>query len=233
MISLRLAICFWLMDVAMANGKWVAVAKWRGMHGKAVGLCTGELIAKQWIVTAEHCATRLLKHETVKVQVTFTQSSAKVKRGVTHCVSAKAAYDVDVALCKLKIPVNAFKPMRLNSDKYKTSGPHGKPVTCVGTSGGYHATGPKKLTYEGNGAHLYVSKSGGMKAGDSGGAWVHQVTDSVTNKTEVVLSGVIHGSGIAGQMSFIRAWIDRITNGTSTWVSVSGLGSMEPASIFV
>merc|ERR1711879_195838 len=119
-----------------------------------------------------------------------------------------------------------------NSDEYKTNGPHGKAVITVGTAGGYHSAGPKKLEYEGNGAHLYVSQ-GGMKAGDSGGAWVHQITDTVTNNTDVVLSGVIHGSGIAGQMSFIRTWIDRITNGTSTWVSVNGLDRAKNASILV
>ena len=34
------------------------VAKWRGLHGHAVGLCTAELVAPLWIVTAGHCAVR-------------------------------------------------------------------------------------------------------------------------------------------------------------------------------
>ena len=93
--------------------------------------------------------------------------------------------DVDVVICKLKLGVGSVSPLLLNSDKYTTA-QHGKAVMCVGTAGGYHADGPKALEYEGNGAHLYVSQSSGsgMKAGDSGGAWIHEV--SVTNATSNV-----------------------------------------------
>lgn len=37
------------------------VAKWRGLHGHAVGLCTAELIAPLWVVTAGHCAARMVR----------------------------------------------------------------------------------------------------------------------------------------------------------------------------
>jgi hypothetical protein len=81
-----------------------------------------------------------------------------------------------------------------------------------------------------SGAHIYVSNSGGsgMKAGDSGGAWLHTKRNSTTNETHFVLSGVIHGGegkgthkrGVAGQPSHVRAWIDQTTGGTARWVSV-------------
>ena len=32
-----------------------------------------------------------------------------------------------------------------------------------------------------------------MKAGDSGGAWLHKVKNTTSNTTESVLVGVIHG----------------------------------------
>ena len=106
----------------------------------------------------------------------------------------------------------------------------------VGTSGGYHEEGPKALEYEGNGAHLYVHKADaaaadaaaaagglGMKAGDSGGAWVHEVHNG--GKAQYLLSGVIHGGsssrGIAAQVSFMRSWIDKTTNSTVQWGSAS------------
>jgi len=232
MVMLRTLLALCVVDSAIGDGKYVGIGKWRGTHGGSVGLCTAELIAKEWILTAEHCATRILKGETVKVQVEFAQSSKNVKRGVKNCVSAKSKYDVDIALCSLKTPVNAFAPLLLNSDHYKTKGPHGKAVDCVGTSGGYHTVKNKVLEYEGNGAHLYVNNAGGsgMKAGDSGGAWVHKV--EINNKTELVLSGVIHGGsgsrGEAGQVSHIRDWIDRITKNTTTWVSAKN-GAMGAA----
>ena len=231
---------------AKANGKWVAVGEWRGMHKSlamhssnhtqeddaslsvAVGVCTAELIAPSWAITAGHCATRVLKHEKVSVRITFAQSAAKVKRGVVRCVKADG-YDVDVAICKLKTPVHAFQPFTLNSDKYTTAH-HGRPVITVGTSGGYHASTPKTLEYEGNGAHLYVSKKsgGGMKAGDSGGAWVHQRKSRATGKALYLLSGVIHGGsgkgkhkrGIAAQVSFIRKFLDKNIKGLK-WASAS------------
>ena len=228
---------------AKANGKWAAVGKWRGTHrtsaeaggvglGLAVGLCTAELIAPSWAITAGHCATRLLKHEKVTVHISFAQSAAKVERGVVRCVKANG-YDVDVAICMLKAAVHAFKPFTLNSDKYTTAR-HGGPVITVGTSGGYHASTPKALEYEGNGAHLYVSKKsgGGMKAGDSGGAWVHTWRNPATKKTQHLLSGVIHGGsgkgkhkrGIAAQVSFIRKFLDANIKGL-TWASASASAS--------
>ena len=222
---------------ADANGKWVAVAEWRGTHksaelGEVVGLCTAELVAKDWIITAAHCATRVLKKEPVHVQIIFSQSNnPEVKRGIKSCHKC-IGKDVDVVLCKLSVPVNAFKPFTLNSDLYRTNKPakKGKGVYTVGTSGGYHEEGPKVLEYEGNGAHLYVHKEAdaaaggwGMKAGDSGGAWVHEVHNG--GKTQYLLSGVIHGGsgsrGIAAQVSFMRSWIDKTTNSTAQWGSAS------------
>jgi hypothetical protein len=232
-----------LGGVADANGKWCAVAKWRGEHksaelGEVVGLCTAELVAKDWIITAAHCATRVLKKEPVHVQLTFSQSNKpEVKRGIKSCHKC-IGMDVDVVLCKLSVPVNAFAPFTLNSDLYRTNAPakKGKGVYTVGTSGGYHEEGPKALEYEGNGAHLYVHKADaaaadaaaaagglGMKAGDSGGAWVHEVHNG--GKAQYLLSGVIHGGsssrGIAAQVSFMRSWIDKTTNSTAQWGSAS------------
>ena len=126
-------------------GTYSFVGKWRGMHGHAVGLCTAELVAREWVITAGHCAVRLFRKEADRVQITFDQGGA-LKRGVTHCV--KAPEHEDLALCKLKLPVNKLTPVRLNSDIYRSAGPHGASVMCVGTYHGIHATGPKPLEYE-------------------------------------------------------------------------------------
>ena len=235
-----------VFSVEAKNGAWAQVAKWRGMHssgiGAAVGMCTAELVAKDWVITAGHCATRILKKEKVHVQLTFAEShNPTVKRGTNHCVKANGM-DVDVALCKLTTAVGAFKPFVLNSDIYRTNkpakhAPHG--VYTVGTSGGYHVEGPKALEYEGNGAHLYVHKKAttqgglGMKAGDSGGAWVEEVSTKVANvtKTLKLLTGVIHGGsktrGIAAQIGFMRSWIDKTTGHTATWASATNKSTWE------
>ena len=251
------ALCGLLCAAPLAEGaaKFAFVGKWRGEHGTSIGLCTAELVAKEWILTAAHCATRILKKEPVTVrvrpqlsaqlvnnrvgslatwllsssQVTFEHSSGNVERGVTHCISLP---DEDVALCKLKLPVNAFAPAVLNSDVYTTSN-HGGSVLCVGTAGGFTVVGPKALVkYEAGGAHLYVDNTGGsgMKAGDSGGAWLRAKT--VGNQTQHFLSGVIHGGmseggkklGVAGQPSHpaTRKAIDQHTNSTATWASCQG-----------
>ena len=248
--SLALLLCLALCPAgAKSNGKWAAVGMWRGTHknsaqtdvlglGVVIGMCTAELIAPSWAITAGHCATRLLKHEKVTVRITFAQSATKVERGVVRCVKANG-YDVDVAICRLKTAVHAFTPFTLNSDKYTTSH-HGKPVITVGTSGGYHASAPKALEYEGNGAHLYVSKKsgGGMKAGDSGGAWVHMRRNPATKKMQPLLSGVIHGGsgkgkhkrGIAAQVSFIRKFLDENIKGLK-WASASASGLHAPTAL--
>jgi hypothetical protein len=50
-----------------------------------------------------------------------------------------------------------------------------------------------------------------MKAGDSGGPWV------VEKQGQYYLVGVLHGSGIAGQPSFIRPFLDKHVKGIQ-WV---------------
>ena len=114
-----------LAQPAAAPGQYAFVGEWRGHHGNAVGLCTAELIAKQWIITAEHCATRVLKGETDKVQVTFPQGN-HIVRGVTHCFKCNEGCGLDVVVCHLKLPIGAFPPVALNLDHCKvTSNPPG------------------------------------------------------------------------------------------------------------
>jgi hypothetical protein len=70
------------------------VATWRGEHpkedkshlGNVVGDCTASLIAPLWIITAGHCAERVLKHEKVNVKINF--HGAEVERSVTKCIHA-------------------------------------------------------------------------------------------------------------------------------------------------
>eukprot|EP00939_MAST-03C_sp_MAST-3C-sp1_P005306 g5306.t1 len=203
------------------TSKYPFVGKWRGYHGHGVGLCTAELISPLWVITAGHCAVRILRNEKVRVQVDFED----VERGVTRCIHAPKK--VDVALCKLKLPINSVKIVSLNRDLYTSAKiRHAKKtVLCVGTYHGTHVTGPKKLEYESSGAHLYVdnSKGSGMHAGDSGGAWL------MGGNASSVLTGIIHGGegsgthrrGVAAQVSYLKQWIDSTTNGTASWVSVS------------
>lgn len=56
---------------AAQAGPYPFIGEWRGRHGNAVGLCTAELVAPLWVITAGHCATRMLRHEEDKVQVEF------------------------------------------------------------------------------------------------------------------------------------------------------------------
>mmetsp|Transcript_3600 Transcript_3600/g.11247 ORF Transcript_3600/g.11247 Transcript_3600/m.11247 type:complete len:258 (-) Transcript_3600:106-879(-) len=229
-------------EVRSQLGEYPFVGAWRGHHGHAIGLCTAELVAKEWVLTAGHCATRMLRHEVDHVQVTFAHGG-DVERGVTHCIHADQK-GVDLALCHLKLAVGAFPPVALNADLYRTHGLHGGPVMCVGTAHGLHTTGPKILEYEDNGAHLYVNNRGGngMHAGDSGGAWVHKIADPAKgpNASMWVLSGVIHGGegspehrrGVAVQPSFIRWWIDRIvTNASGTGLSWVHAKNATPAQL--
>lgn len=139
---------------------------WRGTHpklGNVVGLCTCELIAPDWIITAGHCATRVLKHEKVDVKIKF--HGTKVERSVTKCIHADG--DQDVAICHLTAAVHAFPSVKVNPEIYKTSHHAKQDVFTIGTKDGLHVVGPKKLEYEGNGAHLYVKKvcSSEMKLG--------------------------------------------------------------------
>ena len=199
------------------------VATWRGLHPEgadldgghnvsaqsvrteqAVGECTCSLIAPLWIITAEHCAERVLKHERTHVKVNFHGDNPHVERGVTHCIAANHA-DVDIAICKLTVAVHAFPPVAVNSEVMKT-GHAPVEVLTVGTMGGLHHP-RKRLEYERSGAHSYVAKGGGMKAGDSGAPWVMQARGTH------YLVGVAHGSGIAGQISHIRAFLDEHIGG--------------------
>jgi len=171
--------------------------------GNEVGDCTCSLIAPFWIITAEHCAERVLKHEKVDVKINFHGDSPHVERSITHCVRAK---EVDVAICRLTAKVGAFPPVAINPEVMKSG--HGSvDVTTIGTKGGLHEVGPKRLEYEKSGAHLYVKKGGGMKAGDSGGPWVQK------SGGHYYLVGVLHGSGIAGQPSYIRGFLDSHIDG--------------------
>jgi hypothetical protein len=202
------------------------VATWRGTHklgdsnhssgqqgalgvtapAAAVGECTCSLIAPLWVITAEHCAERVLKHERTKVKVNFHGDSPHVERGVTHCIAA--GHDEDIAICHLTRAVHAFPPLAVNPVVMKTG--HGAvDVLTVGTMGGLHHP-KKRLEYERNGAHLHVRKGGGMKAGDSGAPWVMQARGTH------YLVGVAHGSGIAGQVSHVRAFLDKHIGGI-TW----------------
>ena len=203
------------------------IAKWRGFHGHAVGLCTAELIAPHFVMTAGHCAVRVLHNETVSVKVTFenTNASAPISRGIVAC--HHAPQDEDLAVCKLDKPISThtIQPIAMAASVYTTVLACQGSVMCVGTYHGLHATGPKTLEYEASGAKLYVNNSNGsgMHAGDSGGAWV--TIDPHHNRH--VLVGVIHGGagkglarkGVAVQPSFVRSFIDHTTNDTATWVA--------------
>ena len=171
---------------------------------QVVGECTCSLIAPLWIITAEHCAERVLKHERTTVKVNFHGDNPHVERGVTHCIAANHA-DVDIAICKLTVAVHAFPPVAVNPEVMK-SGHAPVEVLTVGTKGGLHHP-RKRLEYERNGAHLRVAKGGGMKSGDSGAPWVMQARGTH------YLVGVAHGSGIAGQVSHIRAFLDSHISG--------------------
>jgi len=173
-----------------------------GNFGKEVGDCTCSLIAPSWIITAEHCAERVLKHEKVDVKINFHGDNPHVERSITHCIRSDG--DEDVAICHLTAAVHAFPPVAISPIVY-TSGD--RDVITIGTKGGLHEVGPKKLSYEKSGAHLYVKKGGGMKAGDSGGPWVIEAGG------HHYLVGVLHGSGIAGQPSYIRKFLDNNVNG--------------------
>ena len=122
-----------------------------------------------------------------------------MERRVNHCISA-SHLDVDIAICHLTVAVHAFPPLAINPTIMRTG--HGPTeVLTVGTKDGLHHP-KKRLEYENNGAHLYVKKGGGMKAGDSGGPWVMQARGTH------YLVGVAHGSGIAGQVAHIRKFLD-------------------------
>eukprot|EP00035_Acanthoeca_spectabilis_P031971 m.16577 g.16577 ORF g.16577 m.16577 type:complete len:441 (-) comp5063_c0_seq1:97-1419(-) len=173
-----------------------------------VGDCGCALIAPEWIITAEHCAERVLKHEPVHVHIYFHGDEPRVERTVSHCIRATT---VDVAICHLTVAVHAFPPVWINPEIYRLG--HHRPNTYVYTIGTKDGLDPvyKRLEYEASGAHLYVKRGGGMKAGDSGGPWVQEAHGSH------FLVGVLHGSGIAGQPSWFRKFLDDNVPGI-TWV---------------
>ena len=210
------------------------VAKWRGQHGTAVGLCTAELIAPLYIITAAHCATRMLKNETVHVHVEFENATTtNLRRDVVQHSCVHAPRGTDVAICRLiaSVPPAEVVPVALVSDIYRTGESNLPEVECVGTYHGLHATGPKALLAEKSGQHVYVdnTNASGMHAGDSGGAWVVRSARARASADEqLLLVGVIHGGetnhgkrlGVAAQVAYIGGWINATTNGTARWRSV-------------
>ena len=207
------------------------VAKWRGLHGHAVGLCTAELVAPLWVITAGHCAARVLHNETVKVHVELLNATTPtLRRDVEAHSCVHAPGKIDVALCRLteQVGVEEAHPVKLNLALYKPGGalPPSEGAMCVGTSHGLHAIGPKTLLTQSGGAHLFVDNTNGsgMHAGDSGGAWL--VRSKVGR--EWVLTGVIHGGekrggqkhGVASQLSYIGEWINATTGGAVQWTVV-------------
>lgn len=216
------------------------VAKWRGLHGTAVGLCTAELIAPLYIITAAHCATRMLKNETVHVHVEFANATtANLRRDVVPNSCVHAPSGTDVAICRLtaSVPTTEAAPVALVSKIYRTGAQPSLPaVMCVGTYHGLHARGPKALLPEKSGQHVYVdnTNASGMHAGDSGGAWVvRSASARAPAEEELLLVGVIHGGetnhgkrlGVAAQVAYIGGWINATTNGTVRWRSVRARAS--------
>ena len=214
------------------------VAKWRGVHAEAehpdVGLCTAELIAPRWIITAAHCAIRKFRNETDYVHIELPNAATpNLRRDVAQEGCLHAPGGVDVALCRLteNVPADQTPPVPLNNALYYTGGvrPPAEGVMCVGTYGGLHATGPKKLITEASGEKLYVdnTEGSGMHAGDSGGAWLMQHNDTGVAGSWA-LTAVIHGGvsegghrrGVAAQVSYIRQWINSTTDGTVQWTEL-------------
>lgn len=204
------------------------VAHWQGRHkgsGK-IGMCTATLIAPRWAITARHCAVKLLgsKPKEVKVRLIFHPHGKKaVKVGVIKACGAelkKKGQAIDIALVKLKSEIRSIQPALLDAVNYKQR--MRTKIVPVGTTGGLHWT-KAKVASGAAGGKLTVDNTGGsgMKGGDSGGAWLS------TNSGSYVLSGVIHGGarhgkkrvGIAYQPSYVREWIDNVTNGKATWTA--------------
>ena len=119
---------------------WNFVGTWRGLHkqdsagntsgglgrgglgneslSNEIGDCGCALLAPWWIITAEHCAERVLKHEHVDVKINFHGDSPHVERSVTHCL--RANNDEDVAICRLTRAVEAFPPVNVNPQVYQS-----------------------------------------------------------------------------------------------------------------
>jgi hypothetical protein len=100
-----------------------------------IGECTCSLLAPEWIITAEHCAERVLKGEEDHVKINFHGGNPHVERAVTHCV--RADHDTDIAICHLSAAVHAFPPVAVNPEVYK-SGHKAVSVLTIGTKGGLH-----------------------------------------------------------------------------------------------
>jgi len=199
------------------------IARWTGSY-----LCTAELIAPQWAITARHCAVRLLKGDE-KVKLSFFNKNKQPFRtvAVDEAVSAPSK-GVDIALVRLKRKV-AQSPVVLDSTRFgkgtTLTNPRGKKVIRVGTRSRLHWMPPNQFTASGKGVRVLVdnTQGSGMFPGDSGGAWLREVQSN--GKRSVVLVGVIHGGftqgkkrfGVAFQPSFVRDWINRTTNHTAVW----------------
>jgi len=212
------------------------VAHWTGRHkgSNRIGMCTATLVAPQWAITARHCAVKLLgkKPNEVRVRLTFHHRKTAVKVRVVKAYGAKLkkkGQAFDIALVKLKHRIRSIQPALLDAVNYKQ---HMRTrIVAIGTTGGLHWTNAK-VASGAAGGKLTVDNTGGsgMKAGDSGGAWI-----STNSNGAYVLSGVIHGgarhgkkrAGIAYQPSYVREWIDNVTSGEATWTTQSLLASQK------
>ncbi len=206
-VAINLACPGWLMADSWNSPLYRYMGRWKQYHkdSKKIGLGTASLIAPRWALTAYHVAKFKDKNP--------NGGSAEIvwPFGEANVLDVYRAPGVDIALIKLRKPINNFAPVALLQQSFL---PNQGDISfsLVQRSGKYRRTG--HATNGGDSFRVNGNPPG--KAGDSGGPWVIERFGSLPD----VQFAVLHGTGTAPQIGPISGWIDNILGeGVVNWVT--------------